>query len=271
VKTATVTPSELADWLMGRGRHYIKTVEVAELLGIDTEVVSDSLQRAREASKVISVTKGGWVPVPPEYRSAGAPPPINFIDPMMRHLGHVYYVGFLSAAAIHGASHQATMVLQVVTPARLRDRQIGGGRIQFIQRSNAAEQSCELANVPTGRVTVSTPAATVFDLVGFPRAGGGLSNVATVIGDLLVEGQLVPPRLIDAARSYPVAVVQRAGHLIEFMANETGVTIDLDGLATMVANADVTPLASGRPLWNNRDDRNDRWRVQINTQIEHDL
>jgi predicted transcriptional regulator of viral defense system len=268
VRTAVVAPSELADWLMGRGRHYIQTVEVAELLGIEADVVSDSLQRAREAGKVISVTKGGWVPVPPEYRAAGAPPAIHFIDQMMRHLGHPYYVGFLSAAAIHGASHQATMVLQVVTPARLRDRQIGAGRIQFIQRSHTVEQPCELKNVPTGRVTVSTPAATVFDLVGFPRAGGGLSNVATVIGDLLVEGQLVPETLLNAARLHPVAVVQRAGYLIEYTAHETGTTIDLDGLAALVAHADFTPLAIGRPGSAGRDDR---WRVEINARIEHDL
>ena len=253
---------------MGRGRHYIQTAEVADLLGIDTDVVSDSLQRAREAGKLISVTKGGWVPVPPEYRAAGAPPAIHFIDQMMRHIGHAYYVGFLSAAAMHGASHQATMVLQVVTPARLRDRQIGAGRIQFIQRSNTAEQFCEQKNVPTGRVTVSTAAATVFDLVGFPRAGGGLSNVATVIGDLLVEGQLVPQSLIDAAGLHPVAVVQRAGHLIEFMAHETGITIDLDGLAVLVARAELTPLAPSRPRVVDCDDR---WRVQINIRIEHDL
>jgi predicted transcriptional regulator of viral defense system len=253
---------------MGRGRHYIQTGEVAELLAIDADVVSDSLQRAREAGKLVSVTKGGWVPVPPEYRAAGAPPPVHFIDQMMHHLGHAYYVGFLSAATMHGASHQAAMVLQIVTPARLRDRQIGAGRIQFIQRSNAGQQLCELKNVPTGRVRVSTPAATVFDLVGFPRAGGGLSNIATVIGDLLVEGQLIPEALIDAARLHPVAVVQRAGYLIEFMANEIGFAIDLDGLAALVASADVSPLAPGRPA---STDRDDRWRVQLNTQVEHDL
>jgi predicted transcriptional regulator of viral defense system len=263
-----VTPSELADWLMGHGRHYIQTAEVAELLGVDTATVSDSLQRAREAGKLISVTKGGWVPVPPEYRAAGAPPPIHFIDQLMHHLGHAYYVGFLSAAAIHGAAHQAPMVLQVVTPARLRDRRIGAGRVQFIQRSNAAEQPCELRNVPTGRVAVSAVAATVFDLVGFPRAGGGLSNVATVIGDLLVEGQLVPQGLINAAGLQPVAVVQRAGYLIEFMASEIGITIDLDGLAELVAHAELTPLAPGGPLSINRDRR---WRVQLNIRIEHDL
>ena len=253
---------------MGRGRHYIQTGEVAELLDIDTDVVSDSLQRAREAGKLVSVTKGGWVPVPPEYRAAGAPPPIHFIDQMMHHLGHPYYVGFLSAAAMHGASHQATMVLQIVTPARLRDRQIGAGRIQFIQRSNASERLCELKNVATGRVRVSTPAATVFDLVGFPRAGGGLSNGATVIGDLLVDGQLTTEALIDAARLHPASVVQRAGHLIELMANETGITIDLDGLAALVAHADITPLAPAKPRSGERDDR---WRLQINTRIEHDL
>lgn len=47
VGAARVTPSELADWLMGRGRRYIQTVEVAELLAVDIDVVSDSLQRAR--------------------------------------------------------------------------------------------------------------------------------------------------------------------------------------------------------------------------------
>lgn len=203
-----------------------------------------------------------------EYRVAGAPPPIHFIDQMMHHLGHRYYVGFLSAAAMHGASHQATMVLQVVTPARLRDRQIGAGRVQFIQRSNTAEQFCEQRNVPTGRVTVSARATTVLDLVGFPRAGGGLSNVATVIGDLLVEGQIVPQRLVDAARLHPVAVVQRAGHLIELMARETSTPIDLNGLAALVDHAEVTPLAPGRRP---STDRDDRWRVQLNTRIEHDL
>jgi hypothetical protein len=56
--------------------------------------------------------------------------------------------------------------------------------------------------------------------------------------------------------------------ICEFMANEASTTIDLDGLAAIVATADVTTLASGRPLSNDRDDR---WRVQINTRIEHDL
>lgn len=67
VRTATVNPSALADWLIARGQHFVTTDEVAELVGVEPSVVSVSLLRAREASKIVSVTKGGWVPVPPEY------------------------------------------------------------------------------------------------------------------------------------------------------------------------------------------------------------
>ena len=171
VRTATVNPGALADWLIARGQHFVSTDEVAELVGVEPSVVSVSLQRAREASKIVSVTKGGWVPVPPEYRGAGAPPPLHYIDPLMRHLGHPYYVGLLSAARLHGASHQVPMVLQVVTPALLRNRRIGSNRIEFIRRSSAARRSTVQHNVPTGRITVAAPVVTVLDLVEGPLVG----------------------------------------------------------------------------------------------------
>lgn len=53
---------------MARGQHFVTTREVAELV----DVVSESLQRAREARNIVSVPKGAWVPVPPLYRGAGA-------------------------------------------------------------------------------------------------------------------------------------------------------------------------------------------------------
>ena len=196
---------------------------------------------------MVSVTKGGWVPVPPEYRKAGAPPPINYIDPLMDHLGHPYYVGFLSAAAIHGASHQAPMVLQVVTNARLRDRRVGRSRIQFVRRRATADRRTRRSNIPTGRVNVSTPETTVLDLVETPNVGAGLSNVATVIGDLLVEGRLDAAVLAEVARMYATTVAQRAGHLIESLAGEVGVAIDLDELAQFVTNCNYTPLSPSRP------------------------
>ena len=62
------------------------------------------------------------MPIPAEYRSWRAVPASHFIDPMMRHLDHGYYVGYLSAAEVHGAAHQRPQVFQVITDARLNDR-----------------------------------------------------------------------------------------------------------------------------------------------------
>lgn len=220
---------------------------------------------------MISATKGGWIPVPPEFRQAGAPPPLHYIDPLMGHLRHPYYVGFLSAAAIHGAAHHPSMILQVATPARLRDRQIGGSRISFIQRVATDQRATQQSNTPTGRVTVSTSSTTVLDLADSPGRGGGVSNIATVIGDLLLSSSLDIESLPVVAAAFPAAAVQRAGYLLEYMAAETGVetsvTDALDELALM-SSRDWASLVPGGPRDGARDQR---WRIVVNAAVEHDL
>ena len=163
------------------------------------------------------------------------------------------------------------MVLQVVTPARLRDREIGGSRISFIQRSAAGERETQQSNTPTGRVTVSTSPTTVMDLADSPDRGGGVSNVATVIGDLLISRLLDLESLPAVASGFPVAAVQRVGYLLEFMATETGtedsVSDVLEKLSAMVS-VDWAPLAPGSK---GSDERNNRWRIVLNAAVEHDL
>ena len=266
-----VAPRNLADWLVERGRHFICSQEAAELLGVRPGEVWASLGRARQARKMASVTKGGWVPVPPEYREAGAPPPLHYVDSLMEYLGHPYYVGFLSAAALHGAAHHPPMVLQVVTPARLRSRRIGAERISFVQRAAAAQRETQLANTPTGRVRVSTPATTVLDLAGSPRLGGGVSNIATVIGDLLLSGALDAETLPEVAPAYPKAAIQRAGWLLQLMAEQTDREASTGGALgelSQMTGTEWIPLVPGLPPTGARDQR---WRVVLNAEVEHDL
>ncbi|MEZ5372919.1 MAG: type IV toxin-antitoxin system AbiEi family antitoxin [Microthrixaceae bacterium] len=264
----TITPSNLPDWLLGRGRHFVTTAEISELLGVPQQTVATSLHRPRRANKIVSVTKGGWVPVPPTHRSAGAPPPIDYIDQMMRFLDHAYYVGFLSAARMHGASHQVPMVLQIVTPARLRDRRIGRHRIQYIRRANAATRPVELRDTETGRITVATTETTVLDVVNAPQHAAGLGNVGNVLGELLLENRLDTTRLAEDAVDYPTVVTQRVGWLLEYMAAEVGTTVDLSPLQELVGSLDYTLLD---PRLADAGPRNDHWRVILNTDVEHDL
>lgn len=53
---------------------------------------------------------------------------------MMRHLTVDYYVGWLTAAAVHGAEHQAPQTFHVATDRHVRDRTVGRTRFQFARR-----------------------------------------------------------------------------------------------------------------------------------------
>jgi len=65
------SPSELADWLLAQGRHWVTSKDVAALLRIPQVHVSPTLSRWRQKGLLFSPTKGVYVPIPPEYRSWG--------------------------------------------------------------------------------------------------------------------------------------------------------------------------------------------------------
>jgi predicted transcriptional regulator of viral defense system len=180
---------------------------------------------------------------------------------MMRHLGHDYYVCLLSAAEIHGFSHQRPQVFQVMTPARLRDRAFGRVRIEFITSVHTSDRPTDVVNTPTGTIRVSTPEANVLDLVSFPNASGALFNVATIIGDMLVEDALDVGRLAEVASDYPVSIVQRTGWLLDYMAGQVDVEIDTEPLVRLGSSrVTSTPLDPGH---GRSGDLDRRWNVIV--------
>jgi len=210
---------------------------------------------------LFSPTKGLYVAIPPEFRSWGAVPAAHFVDPMMRHLGHDYYVCLLSAAEIHGFSHQRPQVFQVMTPARLRPRTFGRVRIEFVTSVHTSNRPTDVVNTPTGTMRVSTPEVTVLDLVSFPNRSGALFNVATIIGDMLVEGALDVGRLAEVASDYPASIVQRTGWLLDYMARQVDVEVDTDPLIPGASTRTTpTPLDPGRGRSGNLDRR---WNVVV--------
>jgi predicted transcriptional regulator of viral defense system len=263
-----VEPRHLADWLLSHGKSWVTTEEAAELLGIPAEHVSPTLARWRRAGLLFSPTRGAYVPIPPEYRTWGTVPAANFVDHMMRHLGHPYYVGLLSAAELHGFAHQRPQAFQIVTPARLRDRTFGRVRLSFVTVSDISTRPTVTRNTPTGTLRLSTPEATLLDLVSMPRRGGGLDNVATITGEMLEEAALDVHALTEIADRYPAAVVQRTGYLIEHVAEIVGVAVDLDAFraAALRRTSRVRQRPSG-PTGK----LDERWNVMVNADIEPDL
>jgi predicted transcriptional regulator of viral defense system len=269
VEEGPIEPRDLADWLLARGRHWVTTEEVSGLLGIPQAHVSPTLARWRQKGLLFSPTKGVYVPIPPEYRSWGAVPASHFIDRLMVHLGHDYYVALLSAAEAHGFAHQRPQVFQVMTSARLRDRSFGRVRLSLISSSEVGRRPVVVKNTPTGTMRVSTTEGTALDLVSLPRRSGGLSNVATILGEMIQDDALDPAKLADLASRYPGAVAQRTGWLLEQVASQVGCSPDLERLRKIAtARTTPAPLAAYGP---HRGPIDWRWKVIVNSPVEPDL
>lgn len=265
-----IAANDLSDWLIAHGQHFVTNEAVAKILDVPKEQAATMIARQKARGRIFSPTRGAYVPIPPEYRNWGAVPASHFVDPLMRHLDHPYYVAFLTAAEIHDAAHQRPQAFQVITDVQMRDRAFERVRLEFVRELNVARRSVDVVNTPTGTMRVASPEVTVLDLVAVPRHGGGLSNVATVIGDLLVDRKLREPELLDAAWTYPNAVVQRAGWLLDKMGEEVDAPIATNGLARLSkerrripARLDPADKRSG-PL-------DEKWNLLINAEVEPDL
>lgn len=262
-------PRELPDWLLARGRPWVTNDDIAALLDVSLAEASRIAGRWHAKGLAFSPTRGLQMLIPPEFRSWNAVPASHFVDPMMAHLGHPYYVGYLSAAEVHGAAHQRPQVFQVVTNARIRARRFGRVRVEFFTTAVITQRPTVTVNTPTGTMVVSSVETTILDLVAHPRRGGGTSNVATIIGELLQEDRIDPATLADQSDHYPASVLHRAGWLLEHMADTVEVRINLDMLRQRVdRRLEPTPLIASEPRRGRVDTS---WNVYLNADVEPDL
>lgn len=268
--TRACHPRDIPDWFISHGRYWATVADIAEVLGIPSNQVYPIVAQLRSKSKIFSPARGLYVFVPPEFRKWSVLPASYFIDPLMNHLGHPYYVGLLSAAELHGSAHQRPQVFQVITSARKEDKTIERVRLEFFTDANMGERPTEVRNTPTGILRLSSPEVTILDLVANPIRGGGLSNVATVIAEMLRDEVVESSSLASPARTYALSVVRRTGWLIEQMSQALGLVVpELDQLHDLSrAHPEPSILFSGEPRAGLLDHR---WHIILNGEIEADL
>lgn len=135
-------------------------------------------------------------------------------------------------------------------------------RIVFIARGDLEQIPTTSVNTPQGTVRYSSPEATALDLVGYPGHSGGTSNVATILSELSEE--LVPVKLLEAAKLCPVSWSQRLGYLLELVGQENignallpFVNENAQSYAPLRRAADV---AGGKRI--------PRWKLIVNVEVE---
>lgn len=251
--------------LTASGRYSFAAEEAIEALGASAVATRAALRRLRQKGELAMPYKGFYVIVPPEFRNIGCLPASHFIPDLMNHLGEKYYAGLLSAAEFSGAAHQRPQVFQVITAKNKPQIICGKVRVEFIARKNMEKIPTTDFKTPRGYLKISVPAATAFDLVGYPRHAAGLDNVATVLAELAEQIDGVDLRQI--AELSPISWAQRLGYLLDIM----GAQDKTEALAGYIAQKKpvVVPLVPSQPR--RGISRLERWRLLVNAKVEADV
>jgi hypothetical protein len=262
------SPGTLHEWietLPEDGRYVFSRADAAGVTNASDAAIKMTLYRLKQSGAIVSPRRDFFVVVPREYRSAGSPPASWFIDDLMLHMGRRYYVGLLTAAALHGAGHQQPIAFQVMVDSAERDIRVGPVRIDFHMSSVFEGAATEPMQTETGTMQVATPETIAFDLVRCPAAAGYWSNIATVLSELAEK--LDPVALAAGAARMARTDVQRLGWILDLVEQP-----DLAGaLAATVAGKRLlpTPLTGARESAGAPVDP--RWHVLINDDVEPDL
>jgi predicted transcriptional regulator of viral defense system len=264
--TRAVRAPHAADWALSRGINALTTGELADLLDIPPAQVRQRLLAPTRRGEWISPARGLWVPVAPEFRTWGAPPGVEFIDRLARHLEVDYYIGWLSGAELHGAAHQAPQVFQVGVSRSIRDRRVGRTEFQFHHRARLTSLPHDEHMTRSGAARVSTLAGTALDVATDATVAGGIHNAATVLVELAEQPGFDIAAVVALADQFPVSTLRRLGWILDRVAARE----DLDQLRAAALSGPQTP-ARLDPAADLVGQIDRRWRVRVNRDVVVDL
>lgn len=225
------------------------------------------IKRLVSARRIENVYKGFYVIIPIQYQLKGIVPPSYYINELMEHLGKPYYIGLLSAAAIYGASHQRTMITQIVTTGPRTRTSNRNSLLDWNYRQQIPKELIETRNGEMGRICYSSVELTAADLIQFASHVGGYQRAATVIAELVDTIDINKMRTV---LHYTTATtMQRFGYLLDNILFEKDMADALYGMLKERAGYfNAVTMSPGHPASSSPE--SNRWRVDMNIDIEID-
>jgi predicted transcriptional regulator of viral defense system len=261
------------DEQLAQGRAYFSRKEALEALDLAPQNLAAAISRFIRKRRLANPRHGFYLILRPEDRSSGAPDPVGWIDPLMKHQSVDYRVSLLRAAAFHGSSHQATMVFQAIAPKQLRGFELGRHRLQFIYQAPHAfakvNQPKWLAQMKSeaGFAKVASVELTLLDCARYLHRAAGINGVAQIARELGSKAD--PRRLAELANVYENSSVRRLGYLLD-LAGHARQAKALEPFARKAKSLKLldpaaTPLVASLPA---SEEKNQKWKLVLNEQVE---
>jgi predicted transcriptional regulator of viral defense system len=263
----------LGDWvnkLLSEGEIAFSLSQVKKALAAQSDIaVKRSLSRLSAKGEIVSIHKGYYLIIPPQYAFRGILPPPTFLDGFMKFLKRPYYVGLVNAASFYGAAHQQPQEFFVFTNfPNLRPTNKKGIKVNYISIQKIPEKLLESRKTESGYLKISSPELTAADVVQYEKRIGGLSRAATILNDLVEEIKL---EKINKAflKEIPLTTIQRLGYILDKVLNKKELADHIYNESQKAKlNFFRTPLKTVSKTKNCPTD--ERWNVIINIEIEID-
>lgn len=254
------------DTIRAKGRYSFSLEELLNEFQLPYQPLAQRLYHLKRKNKIAQIRRGFYVIIPPEYAALGTLPPDLFIEAMMKYLGKEYYVGLLSAAALHGAAHQQPTTFFVMSkypaPRNISNKKM---KIRFFSKQNIIAEGVIQKKTPAGRINVSSPELTAFDLLDNINQFG-INRIVTILMELYEV--MLPSKLSKTAKIIDnKANIQRMGFVLEKIVGEEKLST---ALYKIIYKTDFTKVALS-PLKKKVGELDEKWKIIINEQIEPDL
>ena len=263
----------LQKWIKDRAIHGFPTFSIEDVretgMYSSEQILQNELYRLCSNKTIASVYRGFYVIIPVQYVLRGSVPATYYIDQLMAYLSKPYYVCMLSAAELLGAAHQRPQQFSLMTT--FPKRRVISTRnviIDWYYREGLPEDALITKNTETGTIRISNPLLTAADLVQYQQHVGGLSRIATILEELS-EQINIKSQFASLASFVKKVTWQRLGYILEHVVEENELADELyEQIRNLPGSLMYMPLSTSAE--DNTSERNSRWKININVQIEKD-
>lgn len=149
------------------------------MLGGTTKAADHVIESLRRKGWLERATWGKYLLVPPD-QGPDAIGDSNLLA-LASRITERYYIGFGTAAAHYGLTTQHRNTIFLVTPGRLRGRNLGDSRIKMITQAASKFFGFEPVDALGYKVMMSDREKTAIDCIDHPDMAGGVGEAAAIL------------------------------------------------------------------------------------------
>ncbi len=267
MNTAIKHTSDFIRTVRSNGRYAFTIDELVNVIPKPIRNIRKDLDRLKEKGEIVNIRRGFYTILPPEYQNMGVIPVDFYIDELMKYISKIYYVGLYSAAMYHGAAHQQPQEFYVIAQSpKPRKIKSDDFLINFSEKKNFPLYGIEEKKTETGYFKISNKELTFLDLIYFEQSIGGYSRIVTILEELTESLNLIKMRDV-VKNDFPISTFQRAGFIAENILNNNKLAAIFETKLAKLKPKTVLLKSSGQQVG----DKDDKWKVLINIQINSDI